>query len=157
MQIAQAGLDQAQETHQLTQIELQRADHDLAQRTLRSPTTGVVAEQFIVPGEFIYNKPIMRIAVLNPLRIEVVLPAELFGSIQVGDEAIISPELDLDDPLYATVDTVDALLDTRSATFGVRLTLPNDELAVISGQKRLTDRAWPSHQGNVEQEAQSFY
>lgn len=138
-QIAQAGLVQALENHKLVQIELQRANHDLAQRTLRSPTNGVVVEQFIVAGEFIYDEAVMSIAALDPLRIEVVLPAELFGSVQVGSEGLITPELDLDNPLIATVDAVDALLDTRSGTFGVRLTLANPDLAITAGQKCTAD------------------
>jgi RND family efflux transporter MFP subunit len=138
-QIAQAGLVQAMENHKLMQIELRRATHELAQRTLRSPANGVVVEQFVVPGEFIYDKPIMQIATLNPLRIEVVLPATLFATVQVGSDALITPELDSDKVLKATVDTVDALLDTRSGTFGVRLRLSNDDLAVVAGQKCVVD------------------
>lgn len=138
-QIAEAGLAQALENRELMQIELKRAKLELAQRTLRSPTDGVVVEQFIVPGEFINDEPIMSIAMLDPLRVEVVLPANLFGTVQVGGRAAITPELDTIVPLTATVDAVDGLLDTRSGTFGVRLKLPNKNLAIPSGQKCIVD------------------
>jgi len=138
-QIAQAGLVQALENHKLVQIELQRANHELAQRTILSPMNGVVVEQLIFPGEFIYDEAIMRIAALDPLRVEVVLPAKLFGSVKLNSEARIVPELDQDNPLMAKVDAVDALLDTRSGTFGIRLTLPNSDLAITAGQKCIID------------------
>ncbi len=137
--IAQAGMGQALENRSLVQIELQRSTLELEQRTLRSPTDGVVVEQFISPGELIYDEPIMSIAKLDPLRVEVVLPADLFGSVQVGGEALITPELDSTNRLTGIVDAVDAILDTRSATFGVRLMLPNKDLAITAGQKCIVD------------------
>ena len=100
---------------------------------------GVVVEQLIFPGEFIYDAPVMSIAALDPLRVEVVLPAHLFGSVQVGSKAQINPELDQNNPLHATVDVVDPLLDTRSGTFGVRLTLANENLAITADQKCTVD------------------
>jgi len=138
-QVAQAGLVQALENTKLVQIELQRANHDLAQRTLRSPMNGVVVEHLIVPGEFIYDAPVMSIAALDPLRVEVVLPADLIGTVHVGAQALINPELDPDNPLNATVNAVDPMLDTRSGTFGIRLTLPNADLAITAGQKCTVD------------------
>lgn len=137
--IAQAGLVQALENQKLAQIELQRALHELEQRTLLSPVDGVVVEQLILPGEFVYDAPVTTIATLHPLRVEVVLPAKLFGSIVPGVAAFIEPELARDKPLDAVVEVVDALLDTRSGTFGVRLTLPNHELSITAGQKCTVD------------------
>jgi multidrug efflux pump subunit AcrA (membrane-fusion protein) len=138
-QVAQAGLALALENQKLVQIELQRAHHDLAQRPLRSPMNGVVVEQLIFPGEFIYDEPIMSIAALDPLRVEVVLPAEYFGSVQWGSQTLIYPELDKDNPINAPEDAVDAWLDTRSGTFGVRLSLPNKDQGITAGQKCSVD------------------
>lgn len=138
-EIARAGLAQALENQKLIMIELKRANHDLAQRTVKSPMNGVVVEQFVVPGEFIYDEPVMSIATLDPLRVEVVLPAELFGSIQKQDDALIITELNPDNPLQAQVDIVDALLDTSSGTFGVRLTLANPDRTITAGQKCSVD------------------
>lgn len=133
--VALSGVVQALENQKLLQIELQRARHELAQRTLRSPANGVVVEQFINPGEFIYDEPVMSIAALDVLRVEVVLPARLFGSVTLGSNAIVTPELNKSESLNATVDVVDELLDTRSATFGVRLALNNQALSIVAGQK----------------------
>lgn len=137
--IAYAALLQALENHKLVQIELQRANHDLAQRTLRSPANGVVVERFIEPGEFVYDEPVISIATVDTLRVEVVLPAACFGRIRRDHEALITPELDVENPLRAKVDAVDAILDTRSGTFGVRLVLSNQARTITAGQKCTID------------------
>lgn len=133
--VASAALAQAQESLKLAQIEARRAAQLLAQKTIRSPIDGVVVALQVFPGEFVYDNPLITLAQLNPLRIEVVLPAHLFGTFKPGDTALIHPEVEHARPLHATVEVVDPLLDTRSGTFGVRLTLPNSDLSIPGGQK----------------------
>lgn len=133
--VAKAALVQAFESAQLLQIEMMRAEHLLEQRTLRSPFDGVVVEQHTFAGEFVYDNTVLTLAQLDPLRIEVVLPARLFGQFKSGDRARISPEIPSDEPLIAVVDVVDRLLDTRSGTFGVRLLLSNQNFNIAGGQK----------------------
>ncbi|NND90633.1 MAG: efflux RND transporter periplasmic adaptor subunit [Granulosicoccus sp.] len=133
--VASAALVQALESLKLAQIESRRAEQLLAQKTILSPIDGVVVAQLVFPGEFVYDNPLITLAQLDPLRIEVVLPARLFGKFKPGDTALIQPEIEHEEPLHATVQVVDRLLDTRSGTFGVRLTLPNPELSIPGGQK----------------------
>jgi RND family efflux transporter MFP subunit len=135
LQVAEAAVKQARENYRLLQQELKRAEELLAQRTIRSPVDGVVVEHRAFPGEFIYENPVMTIAQLDPLRVEVVLPARYFGQFSTDDVAVIYPEIGSDRPLIAEVDVVDRLLDNRSGTFGIRLKLPNPGLAIPGGQK----------------------
>lgn len=135
LHVARAALRQAQDNLLILQHDLARSKVLLEQRTVRSPIDGTVVEQHIFPGEFVYDSSIMTIAQLDPLRIEVVLPANQFGKYNPGDTAVVYPEINQGKPLYATVDIVDRLLDTFSGTFGVRLTVPNPDLAIIGGQK----------------------
>ena len=132
--VANAALVQALENRKLLYLELQRADRQLAQRTVRSPVDGVVVRQLLFPGELVHDDPVMTIAELDPLHVEVVLPARLFGTLAPGDTARLFLELETGGPLTATVEVVDPLLDARSGTFGVRLRLPNPEHAVVAGQ-----------------------
>lgn len=134
-QVAGAALVQALENRKLLQLELIRSQKLVAQRTIVSPIDGVIVEHNAFPGEFIYDNPIMTIAQLDPLRVEVVLPARLFGQFKPGDMANVYSEIGDSEPLLAKVDVVDRLLDTRSGTFGVRLTLPNPDFAIPGGQK----------------------
>ena len=135
MQVAQAALKQARENYKLVQHELDRAEELLAQRTIRSPVNGVVVEQRAFPGEFVYENPVMTIAQLDPLRVEVILPARYFGQFSADDVALVYPEIGEQRPLIAEVDVIDRMLDNRSGTFGIRLALPNPDLAIPGGQK----------------------
>lgn len=133
--VARASLVQAQENSQLLLLEQQQAERRVEERTLKSPIDGVVVEQHTFPGEFVYDNPILTVAQINPLRVEVVLPARLFDAYDRGDIAVVTPELEHSEEIYAAVDVVDRLLDTRSGTFGIRLVVANDDLAIPGGQK----------------------
>ncbi len=133
--IATAALVQAREALKVQQLELLRTQRQYARRTLKSPVDGVVVSRSAFAGEFVYDNPVMTIAALDPLRVEVMLPARLFGSIHVGDQAQLYPEITGDSALISTVDVVDATLDSRSGTFGVRLVLPNPEYQIPAGQR----------------------
>ena len=94
-------------------------------------------------GEVVDEQTIMRIAQVDPLRVDVILPAHLFGSIETGDEIEIVPEAPVDRARIAKVTIVDRILDAGSGTFGVRLDLPNPNYELPGGlrcQARLLPR-----------------
>jgi RND family efflux transporter MFP subunit len=134
-QIASAALTLALENQKIQKLELKRSQRQYARRILTSPIDGVVVEQLAFMGEFVYDNPVMTIAALNPLRVEVMMPARLFGTISKGDLARLHPEIESDRKLFATVDVVDPLLDSRSGTFGVRLLLANPDYKIPAGQR----------------------
>ena len=134
-EIASAALSQARENQGILKLELLRSQRQYARRVLRSPVDGVVVAQLAFAGEFVYDNPVMTIAALDPLRVEVMLPARLFGTIAPGDRARLYPELDADSTVIATVDVVDAMLDSHSGTFGVRLKLSNPDHQIPAGQR----------------------
>jgi len=117
----------------ISQLELQAAREELKMRTIRSPLNGVVVDRFLSRGEFIQEMPVIRLAQINPLYVEVIAPVALFGSINVGDTA----ELELAPPLSGTytvnVVVVDRVIDAASGTFGIRLSLPNPGNEIPSG------------------------
>ena len=57
----------------------------------------------------------------------------MFGSVELGMKAEVRPELPNVGVQIATVRIVDRVIDARSGTFGVRLELPNADLAIPSG------------------------
>jgi len=134
-QIASAALKQALENHKVQQLELKRTQRQYARRILTSPIDGVVVSQLAFAGEFVYDNPVMTIAALDPLRVEVMLPARLFGTISPGDDARLYPELNDNSSILPTVDVVDAMLDSRSGTFGVRLKVANPGHKIPAGQR----------------------
>jgi len=77
------------------------------------------------------------VAQIDPLRVEVIVPAQMFGRILPGMTGTIVPELLQYGERTATVTIVDKVIDSASSTFGVRLELPNAEHQMPSGMKCL--------------------
>ena len=134
--LALQQIAQAKENRQLAELELERAIVVLKQRTVTSPISGVVVERFSSPGEFADDEALMQLAQLDPLNVEVIMPAYLFGSIQPGMQGQVTPESPLNSAAYpAVVKIVDRLIDASSGTFGVRLELPNPDYKLPGGLK----------------------
>ena len=123
--LAATELSNAEQNKRMAELELVHAEAQLALRIVRSPISGVVVERMQSPGEYIENKPILRIAQLDPLRVEVIVPVSKFGTITKGMRAEVTPELTRKRKYIAQVTIVDKVVDAASGTFGVRLELPN--------------------------------
>jgi len=131
--LAATELRTAQQNKRMAELELERAEATLALRTVRSPISGVVVERLKAPGEFIEDTPILRIAQLDPLRVEVIVPVGRFGTIKDGMRAEVTPELARKRKYIAQVTIVDKVVDAASGTFGVRLELPTPDHAIPAG------------------------
>lgn len=133
--LTQNRIKKAQESIALARHELKKAEAMLDRCAIKSPIPGVVVEKFISPGEFVSRQPLLQIVQLDPLLVEVIVPARLFGRIRPGMTATIIP----DPPQYgeqlATVTIVDRVIHSASSTFGVRLELPNKDYQMPSGMK----------------------
>jgi RND family efflux transporter MFP subunit len=130
-------LKKAREKRALAKLELQKARAILNRCSIKSPISGVVVERYVSPGEYVNNQPLLRVVQIDPLRVEVIVPAQMFGRIIPGMTATIVPELPEYGEQTATVTIVDKVIDAASNTFGVRLELPNAEQQVPSGLKCL--------------------
>lgn len=136
--LAEAELAVANENREVARLEYLQQNSVLSLRTLRSPFDGVVVDQLAHPGEVVESsgnkKIILKLAQLNPLRVNVVLPKELFGKVTPGKSMDIVPEI-LAKKYSAKVVMVDRLIDAGSGTFVVFLSLPNPKLEIPSGLK----------------------
>ncbi len=126
-------LMRARENKAAAQLELKKAQALLARCTIKSPISGVVVERYVSKGEYVDNQPLLRIARVDSLRVEVVVPARVFGQIVPGMTAIVMPELPDYGEKTVTVTLVDKTIDSASNTFGVRLELPNPDNQLPSG------------------------
>lgn len=123
--VAAQKLEQARGQKLVSQRELGVVRAQLAQRTLHSPFDGIVVERFVNDGERVEDKPLLRVAMLDPLRVELVLPASRYGSLREGDTLAVQPELPNTAAVQATVTRIDKMIDGASNTFRARLKLPN--------------------------------
>jgi len=143
-------LKKALENRTLAELEFKKAQAELARRSIKSPISGVVVERYLSPGEYVNNKPLLRVAQINPLRVEVIVPAEMFGRINPGMTATIVPDMQKFGARTATVTIVDKVIDSASNTFGVRLDLANADLQVPSGLKCLVKFALNDNTAEVK-------
>lgn len=135
LDIAAQKLEQARAQRQVSARELGIVRAQLGQRTLRSPFSGVVIDRFVNVGERVEDKPLLRLAMLDPLRVEVVVPASRYGSVGAGDRLSVQPDLPGVGPVVASVTHVDKVIDAASNTFRVRLKLPNPGHKLPAGSR----------------------
>lgn len=133
--LAGLRLQQAKEKRRIRALDKFKARAVLERRTVRSPIDGLIVERFRNEGEFVENQPIVRIAQLDPLQVETVLPMALFGEVRRGMRANIRLKHDGAAEHVATVRLVDRMGDAASDTFGVRLTLPNPDHRLPAGTR----------------------
>lgn len=135
MVLAEIGVLEAKETRRIAETELQRAEAALAVRTIKSPVNGVVTERVLYAGEFTKQGAIVKLAQLDPLRVEVIVPVTFLGRITPGMRASIVLDPPLRETVGARVKVVDKVVDAASATFGVRLEVPNPRHRIPAGMK----------------------
>lgn len=143
-EVAVQKLKMAQSQQRIHGQEQAVAQAQLGLRTLRSPIRGVVVERYSNVGERVEDRPVVRVASIDPLRVSLMVPITQYGQVTVGDTMSIRPELPGLDPVRATVQYVDKVVDAASNTFRVRLTLPNPGHRLPGGLRCKAD--WNSRQ-----------
>ena len=107
----------------------------LEMKTIRSPVNGVVVKVDLTAGEYVGEKPIMTIVQIDPLNVEVIVPVSEYGTINKGMHAEVRPENPVGGVYTGKVTIVDRVVNAASGSFGVRVELPNPNLAIPSGLK----------------------
>ncbi len=131
--LAKIELLKARENRKLAQLNLKKSQAELALRTIKSPIDGIIIDSYIKIGESVANRPIMKLAQINPLRVELIAPTEYFGLIEKDMEVEIYPERPVDKTFKATVTVVDQLIDPASGSFTIRMSLPNPGDELVGG------------------------
>lgn len=136
--LAEAELQSALETQELARLDLKRSEAQLALRTMTAPFSGVVVDRMLNPGDLAESgagrKPVLKIARIDPMRVDVALPAALFGRVQVGRPARVTPAIGAQ-AFPGTVRGVDRVIDAASGTFVARLEVANPKGAVPGGAR----------------------
>jgi len=131
--LARIELNKAKEKQRIAQLNLELAQSQLALRTIKSPIDGIVVDRYAMVGESVSDRTIMKLAKVDPLRVELIAPTEYFGLIRKGMQVEIYPEQPAEQVFTATVTIVDQLIDPASGSFTVRMELPNPDDRVVGG------------------------
>jgi RND family efflux transporter MFP subunit len=120
---------------QISRLQLKQVEEQLKLRKILSPIDGIVIERDKDPGEYVETEPLLTVVNLDPLNVEAVAPADLFGSIKKGMHGkvkVLGPKSNSYD---ATVVLTDKVIDAASGTIRVRLALPNPKNAIPAGRR----------------------
>ncbi|MEO8164144.1 MAG: efflux RND transporter periplasmic adaptor subunit [Betaproteobacteria bacterium] len=131
--LAEEKLAQAGEQQLIWQKELELASAQLQMRSIRAPFDGVIVDRYVTVGERIEEKPLFRIVKTDPLRVEMVAPAAMFGTVSAGTAVTVIPDLPSAPARPARVVLVDTFIDGASNTFRVRASLSNSDGKLPSG------------------------
>lgn len=119
----------------IASLQLKQAEEQLKLRVITSPIDGVVVERDKDPGEYVETLPLLTLVSLDPLNVEVVAPAERFGTIKKGMLGEVSTIGPMSNTYDAEVILVDQIIDAASGTIRVRLALDNPDNAIPAGLK----------------------
>jgi len=130
----QIAIRKAEADLRVAALEAIRSEKQLNQKWIRSSVNGVVTERKLSPGEYVSEQtPILTIAEINPLYVELVVNADQYHSYRVGMTAELHPGAPVGGVYPATVDVVDPVIDAGSNTFRVRLLLANPKNTIPAG------------------------
>lgn len=130
-----ADRDELETQARVAELQVQQQQAILNQRTIVSPIDGVVVDRYLSPGDHVSQEKIVRLAQINPLNVEVIVPNEWFGSIRIGMTGVATMEPIFHGKYTAKVVAVDRVIDPASGTFGVRLLLSNPGNRIPAGLK----------------------
>ena len=85
-----------------------------------------------------HSKPVLLLAQIDPLQVDVALPGVLFGKVHAGEKMTVTVR-GPGGRYEAKVRFVDRVVDAASGTFLARLELPNRDGRVPSGLRCMAD------------------
>ncbi|BFM07279.1 efflux RND transporter periplasmic adaptor subunit [Halioxenophilus aromaticivorans] len=133
--LAKNELRQAKLDRERNELRLKLAQAQLEQKIIRSPIDGIVVERYLMPGESVENRPILQLAKIDPLQVEVLAPAHIFGQITKDMDVTIRPDFPVDSEFPASVQVIDRIIDAASGTFTILLELPNPDAKLVGGTR----------------------
>lgn len=133
--LAEVRVELAREERLVAQARLAQAELDHLEATLLAPTSGVIELVAIEVGELVEpSRPVLRLVVIDPLRVDAPVPTKQTLGLSVGDEVPIQldvPQFELRAP--ARIISIASVADPASDTRIVRLELPNPDASIPAG------------------------
>lgn len=133
--IADSNLQQVKNQQSQAKKELKLAQSRLDRSRIKSPFNGIITERYVSVGQRIQNQPLVKIVKVDPLRVEVIVPAAEFNRFKIGDILLVAPQISGVEETKAHVSIIDPIIDSASNSFRITLTLPNEEWLIPAGAK----------------------
>lgn len=130
--IPESKMDELESDLEKAKAEWEVARARLSQYVVKSPIDAVVMEQHHFAGEHIRDESVLKLAQINPLNVEVVVPAGIAQELRPGEDATVFVGAS-SAPYRATIRIVEPVIDAASGTVGVQLRLSNEDRRVAAG------------------------
>lgn len=136
LEIATARRKGAEERRVLAKVELERAQVQVNRRKVFAPVTGVVAEVFHHPGEYVTpgNPAVIRLLVVDQLLAVFNVPADEVRQLRVAQKAQVYLR-SASKTVTGKIKSIAPAIDGQSGTVKVRVVLDNQQ-----GEMRVGDR-----------------
>lgn len=132
--IAQYEVEAALLEAKMADAEFERAKALAEQKIIRAPFDGVIVDRMLSPGAYSYEQaPVYRIAQIDPLNVELYAPVELYPVLSLGMTGKVALSAPFNKEYEAEITIIDKTFDAASSTFGVRLSLPNQNGEIPAG------------------------
>lgn len=119
--IAKADADQ-----EIVRLEALRSERQLELKRIKSPLRGVVTDIKLHPGDFVNAQtPIMTLAQIDPLQIEIILPAARYAELHIAMPLDVTLDAPVSKTVQAQVDAIDPVIDPASNSLRAWLSLAN--------------------------------
>ena len=125
--------DEIETEYLVAKMELEAAQEELALRKVYSTVSGVITDKHNSEGEYVTTEPVLELAVLNPLNVEVLMPFELFREYRVGSSLTVTLPAPVSGSYPAKIVIIDPIIDSASGTFRMRLELSNRDYKIPAG------------------------
>jgi RND family efflux transporter MFP subunit len=131
VELAKVQIEAARFSRKVLSQELKRDEAALAQRRMEAPFEGFIWRVLKQEGAALDElEPVAELVNLDPIWVEANVPAQHFGQVGTGQAATVTIA---GQSRAAKVIAVDPLVDASSATFRVKLEVPNQDGLVVAG------------------------
>lgn len=131
---ARAERDAAKEAIAVAQANLTMAEEQLRRNTIYAPFDGVIVQIHQKQGTAVDGSlPIVTLASLETLEVEMYVPSDRFGSIRNGSTVQLSAGAPVNSELSAEVCSVSPVIDSASNTFRCVLQIDNTTAGLPAG------------------------
>lgn len=132
-EVARLKLAELSEARRLHALDVARAEAVMALRRIASPFDGVVVERHVSPGEYVDDKRVLTVSEIDPLYVDLIVPAAAFDTIRPGQAIEVTLDFPAGRKVQAAASIIDPFVDASSGTFRVRATLANPDRSIVAG------------------------
>lgn len=131
---SEATMEQARAAYYRAEAAVDRAKHELADRTLRAPFAGIIGLRQVEEGARIDTSTVVAsLDDLTEVEVEFSVPEIYFPRVSIGQLVSVRSDAFGERTFQGRITTIDSRISASSRTFKARATIPNQDMALRTG------------------------